>query len=386
MIYLDSHATTRLAPEVLEAMLPLFQEQFANPGSITHELGREVQSLVEASQEMIATLLGAVAEEIVFTSGATEANNLALFGACLYSRQKRRKVLSFQTEHRAVLDPLLRLQQHGFEVEFLPVQSEASEQPGTVDLELLKQKLDSEVALVSVMLANNEIGTIQPLADIARLCRAQDVLLHCDAAQAVGRLPVNVDELDVDLLSFSAHKFHGPKGIGGLYVRQRDRRVRLQPQIVGGGQQNNRRSGTLNAPAVVGMAAALNLSTSLPSAAIHTLRDRLYEGLLKAIPTLQLNGPALNSPLRAGENLNCSFYPLEGQGLMLEASELAVSSGSACTSADPTPSHVLQAIGLTEDQARSSLRFGLDRYTTAEEIDQAIGLLVEAAAKLRKLI
>jgi len=381
-------------------MLPLFQQQFANAGSITHQAGRYVAELVDTALTDLAAMLGATSDEIVVTSGATESNNLALFGTCLHPRQKRRKIVSVVSEHRALLDPLARLEKQGFEVVLLPVGPSDSNTPGELDLELLADAIDHRTALVSVMFANNEIGLIHPLKTIAELCRKHDVLLHTDASQAVGRIPVAVDLLDVDLLSFSAHKFYGPKGVGGLYVRQRERRVKLQAQIVGGGQQNNLRSGTINTAGIVGMTAALGgcldgLSTDQPR--IAALRDRLFEKLSGQLDLVTLNGPDLSSQMsrmtssdsdlslkRLPGNLNCGFYPFEGQSLMLEAPELAVSSGSACTSAEPTPSHVLLALGLSEDQARSSLRFGIGRFNTQDEIDRAAGWIVDAVHTLKK--
>lgn len=386
MIYLDNHATTPLDPAALQAMLPFFQQQFANAGSITHQFGRDVAQRVDAAIASLAHMIGAADDELVITSGATESNNLALFGVMLHPRQKRRKIISVVTEHKAVLDPLNRLKSMGFDVQLIPVLSQSSSQPGQVDLDQLRAAIDSETALVSVMWANNEIGVIQPIHAIAQMCREADCLLHTDATQAIGRIPCHVDELDVDLLSFSAHKFYGPKGIGGLFVRRRDRLVRLQPQIIGGGQQLNLRSGTLNTAGVVGMHAALENTLKLLTAEsqnIAKMRDRLFE-LLQ--PTgLSLNGPALESEWRLGGNLNCCFYPLEGQSLMMHAPELAISSGSACTSANPEPSHVLRSLGLSEDQARSSLRFGAGRFNTMEQIETAAEMVTEAVKQLRSI-
>ena len=302
MIYLDHHATTPLEPAALQAMLPLLQGKFANAGSVTHEAGREVAALVDKARSHVAELIGASDDEIVFTSGATESNNLALFGACLRPRQKRRKVVSVVSEHPALLDPLERLGKQGFEVRLAPVLGRESSCPGRVCLDALSELIDDETALVSVMLANNEIGAIQPISGIAELCRERGALLHTDASQAVGRIPVDVDSLGVDLLSFSAHKFYGPKGVGGLFVRRRDRRVRIQPQIVGGGQQQNLRSGTLNTAGIIGLEAALSAchdSMIEDAARIGELRDRLYSRL-KTDTGCFLNGPGL-SITRAGE-------------------------------------------------------------------------------------
>ena len=408
LIYLDHHATTPLDPEALQAMLPMLTDHFANAGSITHEAGRQSAEIVEQSLIELSNLIGASPDELVITSGATESNNLALFGVCLHPRQKRRKIVSLVSEHKAVLDPLKRLEQMGFEVVLLPVADNRQLIPGQLDLDRLHAAIDDNTAIVSIMLANNEIGTIQPLRQVAGLCHERGCLLHTDATQAVGRMAVDVDRLDVDLLSFSAHKFYGPKGVGGLFVRNRGRRVKLIGQIVGGGQQQNLRSGTLNTAGLIGMTAALRKSYRLNSwtenpncvgaeqTSVATLRNRLYERLQSAIDSLQLNGPQLPAidQLQSSDfelnrlagNLNLCFYPIEGQSLMLELPSLAMSSGSACTSADPRPSHVLEAIGLSVEQSRSSLRFGIGRTNTAQEIDLACEMLIEAAHKLRKLL
>ncbi len=385
-------------------MLPMLTDHFANAGSVSHEAGRAVAEQLDKARHELALLFGAADDELVITSGATESNNLALFGACLHPRQKRRKIISLVSEHKAVLDPLRRLEQTGFEVVLLPVNDRTSAVPGVVDIERLSSAIDDNTALVSVMLANNEIGTIQPLREIAEMCHAHGSILHSDATQAVGRMPLNVDELQVDLLSFSAHKFYGPKGVGGLYVRSRDRRIKLQGQIVGGGQQQNLRSGTLNSAGLVAMTAALRKCYQLNSwedrpteigqeqMRIAGLRNRLYTAIRDGLPEGQLNGPSLESPTnpadwkRLAGNLNMCFYPVEGQSLMMAIPGLSMSSGSACTSADPRPSHVLEAIGLTVEESRSSLRFGVGRFNTEQEIDAAAELLVTAAHKLRKLL
>lgn len=399
MIYLDHHATTPVAEEVLAAMLPYFTEHFGNPGSTTHGHGGHAAEVVASSCEKIASLLGGRSEQLVITSGATESCNLAILGFCLHPRQKRRQVVSLQTEHPAVLDPLKRLEKHGFEVVRLAVQTHS----GHIDWDQLESALSDGVALCTVMMANNEIGTIHPLAKVAEICGRHGIVLHSDATQAVGKIPVDVAELGVDLLSFSAHKFYGPKGVGGLLLG--DRRVRLHPQIIGGGQQLGRRSGTLNVPGIVGMAAALELCVSeiaSGKAAAHEahLRDQLWRILGDAECEVFLNGPSICSDgLAADErttlssladlkrlpgNLNCGFQGLEGQSLMQMMPELSVSSGSACTSASPDVSHVLRAIGRTEDEARSSLRFGLGRQTTLAQIERAAELVIEAVRQLSK--
>lgn len=386
MIYLDHHATTPMDPIVRDAMLPYFCEHFANPGSTTHEAGRWVAEQVDQATQTIARSIGADADEIIFTSGATESINLAIFGTVMHPREKRRKVISVVTEHRATLDPLSRLQKLEREVILLPVASQSGDIPGQIDLNQLEKHLNEQTALVSVMLANNEIGTLQPLAQIAEMCAQYSVPLHCDAAQAVGRIPIDVHQLNVDLLSFSGHKFYGPKGIGGLYVRRRPRSARLYPQIVGGGQQHNLRSGTLNAPAIIGMATAIQICQdrmAIDHQHSQQLRDRLWSGLQQAIPGIELNGPAFSDArLRLVNNLNCAFPGVEGQSLMLAVPDLCVSSGSACTSAEPHPSHVLMSLGLNESRVRSSLRFGVGRFNRPEEIDLAIQLVAKGYRKL----
>ncbi len=387
-IYLDNQATTRIDPAVIAAMLPMMDLYYANPGSTSHQAGRMVGEMVQDAIERIAVRFNASCDEMIVTSGATESNNLALFGVALHPKQKRRSIVSLATEHRALLDPLARLEKLGFEVIRLPVLPNGHPQAGTVELDRLAGALSENTALVSIMMANNEIGTIQPISEISKLCQRFSIPLHTDASQAVGRLPIDVQSLGVDLLSFSAHKFYGPKGIGGLYVRQSPTPVLLQPQILGGGQQGNLRSGTLNSVGIVGMAKALDLVCQELDSQMKTqeqLRNLLWRLLNDRIDGLSLNGPILNvenRALRLVNNLNVSFPKVEGQSLMLECPELALSSGSACTSAEPHPSHVLMAIGLTADQARSSLRFGLGRFTTESEIRKAADWLGDAHAKL----
>ncbi len=393
MIYLDNHATTAMDPEAVQAMLPLMTELYANPGSVSHAAGRQVAEVVEGSLASMAGMLRASADELIITSGATESNNLALLGACLHPRQKRRKVISCVTEHHAVLDPLKRLEGFGFEVVLIPVHPQTSLLAGQIDLQQLDEAIDDQTAVVSVMLANNEIGVVQPISEIAGMCRRHGCWLHVDAAQAIGRIEVDVDALDVDLLSFASHKFYGPKGVGGLFVRHRNRRVRLQSQIVGGGQQHNLRSGTLNSLGIVGMEAAMRSTLGTMQAdqqKIAGLRDRLWDQLAGGLSGgVQLNGPAIAShgaPPRLSGNLNCCFYPVEGQSLMLAVPEVAVSSGSACSSAQSGASHVLLALGLTEEQARSSLRFGIGKFNTERDIDWAAEQFVRAARDLAKLL
>jgi cysteine desulfurase len=388
-VYMDNQATTRVDPRVVEAMLPYFTEQYGNAGSISHAWGWEAKDAVDQARETIASAVGAQPREIVFTSGATESNSLALRGVAERGKRKGNHLISVTTEHKAVLDPLDRLGRRGYEITLLEVAPAGSEQSGLLDPQQVSDALRSDTALVSVMLANNEIGVIQPLAEIGELCRERGVLLHCDATQAVGKIPVDVMALHVDLMSFSAHKIYGPKGVGALYVRRRSPPVRLQAQIDGGGQEGGLRSGTLNVPGIVGFAKALQLCIEeMPAETerLTALRDRLHAGLTTELEGVTLNGPALQSPgLRLPANLNLSFAHVDGEALMMSMKQLAVSSGSACTAANPEPSHVLRALGLNDDLARSSLRFGLGRFNTAEEVEFAIEAVSQAVVRLRKL-
>jgi cysteine desulfurase len=386
-IYLDHHATTPLEPRVLEAMAPYFTERFGNAGSINHAYGWEAQAAVDAARESIAAVIGAQPKEIVFTSGATEANNLAIRGICEREPRRGRHLVSVATEHRAVLDPLRRQGRRGCEVTLLSPLPCGCDDSGRIDAQQVAAALRNDTLLVSVMLANNEVGVIQPIAEIGAVCRQRGVPLHCDATQAVGKLTVNVDELHVDLLSFSAHKMYGPKGVGALYVRRQSPSGRLLPQIDGGGQEGGLRSGTLNVPGIVGLAKALEISLremADETRRLRDLRDRLYAGLLRELDGVTLNGPALSpSGLRLPGNLNVTFAGVDGEALMTSLKEIAVSSGAACSSANPEPSHVLLALGLNEEQAQASLRFGLGRYNTPKEIDFAIDYVAEAVRKLR---
>lgn len=392
-IYFDNHATTRVDPRVVEAMLPFFDSRYGNPHSV-HACGRDARDAVEAARADIAAAIGADAKEIIFTSGATESNNLAIRGVAERERRRGSHIVSVTTEHKAVLDPLARLARRGYDVTLLPVEQHGSPRAGWLDPKQIVDAVRDDTCLVSVMLANNEIGVIQPLAQIGAICHERGVLLHCDATQAVGKLPVNVRELNIDLLSFSAHKIFGPKGVGALFVRRRDPIVRLEPQIVGGGQQDGRRSGTLNVPGIVGFAEALKLcqqELSAESRRLAELRTRLARQLQSQLADLQLCGPALDAhyddstPLRLPGNLNVSFGNVDGEALLLAMGNLAVSSGAACTSTDTGPSHVLLAIGLNADSARSSLRFGLGRFNTVEEVDIAAERVVRAVNQLRGL-
>lgn len=394
MIYLDNHATTRVDPRVVEAMLPWFLERYGNPGSVVHPFGEEAREAVAAARGLVAAAIGAEPEEVIFTSGATESNNLAIRGVAERPRQARDHLVSVATEHRAVLDPLEKLRQRGRSVTLLGVEPDGSPRAGLLDPQRVAEALTDRTGLVSVMLANNEIGVVQPLAEIAAVCRARGVLLHCDATQAVGKMPVSVRDLGIDLLSFTAHKVYGPKGVGALFVRRGDPIVRLEGQITGGGQERGRRSGTLNVPGIVGFGKAVALcNAELPREAerLRGLRDALFGRLSAEVPGLRLVGPALDAadvngaPLRLPHNLNVALPDLDGEAIMLRMPTVAVSSGAACSASDPEPSHVLRALGMSSDQARCTIRIGLGRFNTAEQVDTAADAFAEAARGLRAL-
>ena len=393
IVYMDNHATTRVDPRVVEAMLPYFTEAYGNAGSM-HAFGEAARDAVERSRTSIAAAIGAEPAEIVFTSGATESNNLALRGVAERPRRRGDHLVSVRTEHKAVRDPLARLERRGCEVTLLDVEQHGSPKAGWLDPQKVADALRDDTALVSVMLANNEIGVIQPIAEIAAICRERDVLMHCDATQGAGKMPVDVRELGVDLMSFTAHKLYGPKGIGALYVRRSRPGVRLEPQIAGGGQQDGLRSGTLNVPGIVGFAKALELCDDprqTEAARLAGLRSWLKSELDQRVGDLELCGPALDGvdnakrPLRLPGNLNVAFRNVDGEALLMNMKNLAVSSGATCSSTDPAPSHVLLALGMGEDMARSTLRFGLGRYNTAEDVEVAVEAVAAAVAGLRRL-
>ncbi len=372
-IYLDNHATTPLDPQVLEAMLPYYREHFGNAASKQHAYGWVAEEAVDQARQHVAQLMGAKAKEIIFTSGATESNNLALLGAAQFYQQRGRHIISVTTEHKAVLDPLAYLAKHGFQITYLTV-----DRLGHIDLNKLKNAITDQTILISVMAANNEIGTLHPLAEIGKIAKAHEVLFHSDAAQALGKIPVDVEAMHIDLLSVSAHKFYGPKGIGCLYVRARNPHVQLQAQMLGGGHERGLRSGTLAVPLIVGLGEASRLCQNNLSAEIDklkTLRDRLESGLTAALPGIVING---DPHKRLPHNLNVSFPGQDVQALMMKLDRLAVSSGSACTTASPQPSHVLRALGIPDALAHAALRFGVGRFNTAEEIDRAIEQVVNA--------
>jgi cysteine desulfurase len=379
-VYLDYHATTPVDPRVLEAMLPYFGQEYGNAASKSHVFGWRAEEAVEAARAEVAALIGASEKEIVWTSGATESDNLAIKGAAqFYGETKGKHLVTVKTEHKAVLDSLHALERQGFEVTFLDVGPD-----GRLDPERLRAALRKDTILASVMHANNETGVVHPIEEIGRITRAAGVLLHCDAVQSVGKIPFDVEKANVDLASLSAHKMYGPKGVGALYVRRKPR-VRLVAQMDGGGHERGFRSGTLNVPGVVGFgkAAALALAERDAEAArVGALRERLRQGLLAGLDLVSVNGSLEH---RLPGNLNVSFAYVEGEALMMAIKDVAVSSGSACTSASLEPSYVLRAMGVSDDLAHSSIRFGLGRFTTEEEIDWVVRLVVEKVKKLRDM-
>ncbi len=378
-IYLDYQATTPTDPRVVEVMLPYFTERFGNPHSRNHRYGWEAEDAVETARAQIASILGADAKEVIFTSGATESNNLAIKGVAYFHRDRKRHLVTVVTEHKCVLDSCRHLEDEGFRVTYLPVQ-----QNGLVDLDQLRAAIEDDTVMVSVMAVNNEIGVVQPLAEIGRICREKGVYFHTDAAQAVGKIPLDVNAMNIDLLSVSGHKIYGPKGIGALYVRRRPR-VRLQPLITGGGQERGLRSGTLPTPLCVGLGEACAIAEremAEEAKRLEGLRQRFYDQIMARLPDVYLNGDETH---RIPGNLNLSFAYVEGEGLMMGIKGLSVSSGSACTSASLEPSYVLRALGVQEDMAHTSLRIGLGRYTTEAEVDAAVDQIVANVSKLREM-
>jgi len=378
-IFMDYHSTTPVDPRVLEAMLPYFTEQFGNAASRNHPFGWRAEGAVELGREQVAALIGASAKEIVFTSGATESDNLAVKGAAEFYRSKGNHVITVKTEHKAVLDSCKRLEKQGFEVSYLDV-----ERDGRLDPERLARAITERTILVSAMFANNEVGTVHPVAELGRICRQRGVLFHCDAVQGVGKLPFDVNEMQADLVSLSAHKMYGPKGVGALYVRRKPR-VRLEPIIDGGGHERGMRSGTLNVPGIVGFGKACELAKAEMAEEgrrVLAQRERLRLGIVGQLPEVYLNGSLEH---RLPGNLNLSFASVEGEALMMALRDVAVSSGSACTSASLEPSYVLRALGVSEELAHTSIRFGLGRFTTEEEVDHVVRQVVAAVRKLREL-
>ncbi|RMH03554.1 MAG: IscS subfamily cysteine desulfurase [Planctomycetota bacterium] len=380
LVYMDNQATTRVDPRVVEAMLPWFSEKYGNAASRNHAFGWEAEKAVEAARRTLAEGIGAGPRELIFTSGSTEANNLAILGAARMYRERGRHLVTCATEHKAVLDPMLALQARGWEVTVLGVDAD-----GMIDLDELRAALRDDTVLVSIMHGNNEVGTIHPVAEIGAICHERGVLYHCDATQTVGKEDLDVERDGIDLLSFSAHKIYGPKGVGALYVRRRRPRVRLEPIVYGGGHERGFRSGTLNVPGIVGFARALELcleDRAGEQARIAALRDRLQERLLGELDYVHLNG---HPERRLACNLNLSFEFVEGESLLMGLDGVAVSSGSACTSASLEPSHVLRAMGRGDDLAHSSIRFSLGRFNTEEEVDYVAERTIAAVRRLREM-
>lgn len=380
-VYMDYLATTPVDPRVMEAMLPFFTSAYGNAASRNHQFGWEAEEAVETARKSIADAIGANPSEIIFTSGATESNNLSLAGLWEMYKEKGNHIITLVTEHKCVLDTAEYLQREkGVDVTFLSVKED-----GLVDLKELEAALREDTLLVSIMFANNEIGVLQPIAEIGQLCKERGIFFHTDAAQALGKVPINVEQLGVDLLSMSGHKVYGPKGIGALYVRKRKPRVKLKPIIHGGGHERGMRSGTLNVPAIVGFGKAVEIAIQemqAETARASKLRDRLEKSLLEQLDYTQING---NKENRLPGLSNISFAYVEGEGLMMAIPDIAVSSGSACTSASLEPSYVLKALGLSDELAHSSIRFGIGRFTTDEEVDYVIESMVRGVKKLREL-
>lgn len=380
-IYLDNHSTTPMDPRVLETMLPYFVEKFGNSASRNHAFGWEAEEAVENARKQIARLIHADPKEIVFTSGATESDNLALKGVVEMYREKGDHVITSMTEHRAVLDTAKALEtKRGIKVTYLPV-----DKSGMVSPDDVRNAITDKTVLISIMLANNEIGTINPIKEIGRIAKEKGILFHCDATQGVGKIPVDVQEMGIDLMSFTAHKIYGPKGVGALYVRKKGPRVRIAPIIDGGGHERGMRSGTLPVPLIVGFGKACELceqEMAAESVRLATMRDRLEAGIMNTLDEVYLNG---HPTQRLPHNLNISFAYVEGESLLMGVKEIALSSGSACTSATLEPSYVLRALGVGSDLAHSSIRFGLGRFSTDEEVEYTIKRIIETVTRLREM-
>jgi cysteine desulfurase len=379
-IFMDNHSTTPVDPQVLQAMLPYFTEKFGNAASRNHAFGWEAEKAVDEARGQIARLIHADPKEIIFTSGATESDNLALKGVVEMYREKGDHIITATTEHRAVLDTLKRLEKQGVKVTYLPVDKD-----GKVNPDAVAKAITDRTILISVMFANNEIGTINPIAEIGRVAKQRGVLFHCDATQGVGKVPVDVEAMGIDLMAFSAHKIYGPKGIGALYVRRRNPRVRLAPMMDGGGHERGMRSGTLPVPLIVGFGKACEICQNVmpeETKRLAAMRDRLRERIQGGLEEVYLNGHPID---RLPHNLNLSFAYVEGESILMGLKEIALSSGSACTSATLEPSYVLRALGVGSDLAHSSVRFGLGRFTTDEEIEYVGNRVVETITKLREM-
>ena len=380
-IYMDNHATTRVDPRVIEAMLPYFTEKFGNASSRSHTFGWESEAAVDLGREQVARLIHASSpREIVFTSGATESDNLAIKGVAASYRDKGNHIITCVTEHKAVLDTCKALEQQGCQVTYLPV-----DRNGMVSMNRLREVITDRTILISIMAANNEIGTIEPVKQIGQFAHEKGILFHTDATQAVGKIPLDVEEMGIDLLSLTAHKMYGPKGIGALYVRGAKPRVRLKPMIDGGGHERGMRSGTLNVPGIVGLGKACKIAQKeMASEAerLTSLRERLKKKIIDQLEEIYVNGHPTE---RLPGNMNLSFAYVEGESLLMALKDVAVSTGSACTSASLEPSHVLRAIGVEEELAHTSIRFGLGRFNTEEEVDYVVRRVVEEVRRLREL-
>jgi cysteine desulfurase len=379
-IYMDNHATTPVDPRVLDAMLPYFGGKFGNSASRNHAFGWAAEEAVENARGQIASLIGATPKEIIFTSGATESNNLAIKGAAEMYREKGNHIITQVIEHKAVLDTCKRLEKYGFEVTYLPVGKD-----GIVDPEAVRKAITPRTILISIMYANNEIGIINPIAAIGKIAKEHGVLFHVDGVQAVGKIPVDVQKDNIDLLSITAHKIYGPKGVGALYVRRRNPRVQISAIIDGGGHERGMRSGTLNVPGIVGLGKACEIcqkEMAEESVRMRRMRDHLKDGIFAKLDEVYINGSMEH---RLPNNLNISFAYVEGESLLMGINDVAVSSGSACTSATLEPSYVLKALGVGEDLAHTSIRFGLGRFNTEEEVDYVINRMVEVVSRLRDL-
>ena len=379
-IYFDNHSTTQLDPRVLQAMLPYFTDMFGNSASRNHAYGWEAEEAVEKSRGQIASLIGANSKEIVFTSGATESNNLAIKGVAEMYAEKGNHIITAATEHKAVLDTCKHLEKKGYRITYLPVMGD-----GRIDMEMLRSAITDKTILISIMYANNEIGVLQPIAEIGKLAKERGVLFHTDAVQAVGKVPVNVISDNIDLMSITAHKMYGPKGVGALYVRRKGPRVQLTAQLDGGGHERGMRSGTLNVPGIVGLGEACAIAKAEmaeESKRLSGMRDRLRAKFEAALDEVFINGSMEH---RLPHNLNMSFAYVEGESLLMGINDIAVSSGSACTSATLEPSYVLKALGLGDDMAHTSIRFGLGRFNTDAEVDYVADKLISVVRKLREL-
>ncbi len=378
---MDNHSTTPVDPRVLDEMLPYFGERFGNAASRNHTFGWEAEAAVDEARERIARLIGASSpKEIIFTSGATESDNLAIKGVAEFYRERGNHIITCATEHKAVLDSCKALERHGYRVTYMRVDTH-----GFMDLERLRETITDKTILISIMLANNEIGTIHPIKEIGQIAKEKGVIFHCDATQGVGKIPADVGKMGIDLLSMTAHKIYGPKGVGALYVRSKNPKVQLSPILDGGGHEKGIRSGTLNVPGIVGLGKACQVAEQeMPEEAAHhiRLREKLKDGIFTRLDEVYLNG---HPTQRLPGNLNVSFSYVDGESLLMGLKEIAVSPGSTCTSANLEPSHVLRALGVKENLANSSIRFGLGRFNTEEEVDYTIERIVEEVSRLRAM-